>query len=274
MALLVDTQINQRLAHAPPLATGVRPNDFTGAESKIQAASLDLTIGGIYIPGVEEDKPGGAGLALNDHNLATGQTAVVKTKEELDLGADLAAVGFPPASLSLKGLLMTNPGHIDPGYNGPLHLTVINMSRVPFPLKVGDRILRVLFMPLDPHPDAPYNVRRPRTGRAAITPELLEKLSPDFVDVTARSTKIANDSVKRAQIWATVIPVIVAVLTVFGAPLVSGVKGDIDKLNLKMTAVETKLDLKSDLKALELRILKLEETAKAPTPTTPGSEPK
>jgi hypothetical protein len=107
MSLLVDKQINERLTGTLPLATEVPTNDFTRGDSKIQAASLDLTIGAIYIPGADVGTPGSANSPLVEHSLASGQTAVIRTKETLDLGSDLAAICFPPAGLSLKGLLMT-----------------------------------------------------------------------------------------------------------------------------------------------------------------------
>jgi deoxycytidine triphosphate deaminase len=167
MSILVDWQINDRLKLTPPLATHVTVDEFRNENSKIKAATLDLTIGGIYLPGTENCKPGGVYAPLAEHTLSQGRTAVIKTKEVLNLSADLAAVAFPPAGLSLKGLLMTNPGHIDPGYAGPLHLTVINMSHTPFPLSTSDRIIRVVFIKLDKEPKSTYADRHTSSAGAA-----------------------------------------------------------------------------------------------------------
>jgi deoxycytidine triphosphate deaminase len=262
MSILVDGQIRQRLGAASPLATNVSVEDFRKAWSKIQAASLDLTIGDIYIPGTEDDKPGGAYAPLREHALAQGHTAVIKTKEALDLGSDLAGIAFPPASISLKGLLTTNPGHIDPGYRGPLHLTVINMSRVPFSLKSGDRIIRVLFVPLSAQPEADYGARH-RSGMlpSPITPELLGRLSVDFLDVEKRASRIADGAVTKAQyraaLIATGIPVLVAFITLLGTIWTANLstKSDIQKLNNRVTVIETKLGEE----ALDERIRKLED---------------
>src|ERR1700722_13808446 len=218
MSLLVDNQIRDRIADTSSLATDVVLKDFAGSDSKIQAASLDLTVGEIFIPGTDPNKPGGVNSPKQDHALRTGQTAVIVTKEELHLGDDLAGVGLPPASLSLKGLLMTNPGHIDPGYCGRLHLTVINMSRISFPLKRGDRIIRVVFIALAGTPSAAYNNRHPGASGPIITAQLLDDLSADFVDVERRSKKIAKRAVRNAGILATIvsllIPFFVCLLTV------------------------------------------------------------
>jgi dCTP deaminase len=258
MSILVDWQINHRLTVAPPLATNVSAGDYQGSKSKIQAASLDLTIGEIFVPDTDNEKPGGAYSPLTEYALAEGHTAVIKTKEELHVGDDLAAIAFPPASMSLKGLLMTNPGHIDPGYRGALHLTVINMSKVPFPLKVDDRIVRVLFIGLEEEPRSSYQTRhagQPQT--TPITPELLQRLSVDFVSVEKRAQKIADEAVRKAQIWATAIPVVVAVLTIGGTWLAGSLtnKGDIQKLADRVTVIEAKLSQQ----ALDARLQKLED---------------
>jgi hypothetical protein len=139
------------------------------------------------------------------------------------------------------------------------------MSRVPLSLKANERIVRVLFLSLNPSPQAPFAFRHRSSAASAITPELLAKLSPDFVDVTARAKKIADESVKSAQIWATVIPVIVAIVMVFGSIWANSSKTEIDKLSERLAKVETKLNLEG----LEERIHKLEDATKKsiPAPT-------
>jgi dCTP deaminase len=256
MSVLADAQIRQHVTANPPLATNVDPADFTGPNSKIQASSLDLTIGEIYIPGTGSDDPGGANSPrLAGITLDIGQTAMIKTKEVLHLPPDLAGIGFPPASLSRRGLLIINPGHIDPGYRGPLHLTVINMSKVQFPLTPGQGILTILFSKVAQEPAAPYYARFPPGGAAVITNELLGKLSPDFVDVKDRAQKIADEAVKRAQIYAAGIPLLVALLTVIGALVANNwSKPELQALTNRVSVIEAK----GDLQALEARIRKLE----------------
>jgi dCTP deaminase len=263
MTVLVDHQINELLVGPQPLATHVPQNDYQGATSRIQAASLDLSIGGIFIPGTDPEKPGGAYTPLNEFSLAQGHTAVIRTKEELHLGPQLAGIAFPPASLSLKGLLMTNPGHIDPGYHGPLHLTVINMSRLPFGLKISDRIIRVLFVELGDEPDAPYNMRHPNVlPTSPITPELLERLSIDFLDVEKRASDIVDVAVRKAQLSAMAIPIVVAVITLIGSVLAANllVKSDIQKLGERVAGVESKQTLEDRVHKLEEGFTKLNTT--------------
>jgi len=57
MRLLVDHEINSALQSPDSLATDVEIRVFTAKASPIQPASLNLTIGGIFVPGTESGKP-------------------------------------------------------------------------------------------------------------------------------------------------------------------------------------------------------------------------
>jgi|SRR5579862_6801988 len=235
-----------------------------GAE--VEPASLDLTIGEIFIPDTQTTDWGGSGNGKHEHDLAQGHTAVIRTRERLRMRRDLAAIAFPPARASLRGLLMTNPGHIDPGYDGPLHCTVINMGHAIYPLRRGDKIMRVLFFELSQAAQT-----TPAAGIGAlgnmITTELLSRLSVDFVDVDKRSKTIANDAVSRATIRATVISALIPIglalitfiATAYFGPL-QGIKDDISKVQQNFSTTATKLDEQKDVYVLttELATLKIQ----------------
>jgi dCTP deaminase len=235
------------------------PTELTSAD--IRSTSLELTIGEIFIPGSAENDLGGSNRPKSAHNLDQGHTAVVRTREWLQMGARRAAVAFPPAHVSLQGLLMTNPGHVDTGYNGPLHCTVINMGHESYPLKRGERIMRALFFELD---DNAQGV--PGTGRAAatanpITTELLTRLSIDFVDVEKRAKSIADSAIStatwRATLIAALIPIGLALLTylatLYSSPLQT-IKDDIVKLRSDVTSAATKLEEKQDYYTLDTKL--------------------
>jgi hypothetical protein len=90
VTVLVDHQIDQLLAANPPLATNVPRGDFRGPTSHIQAASLDLSIGDIFIPGADGDKPGGSRSPHTRVSLREGRVAVIRTLESLAMPKDLA----------------------------------------------------------------------------------------------------------------------------------------------------------------------------------------
>src|SRR5690348_3710155 len=122
MSLLRDDEIIAAINVQPPAVPYIEgillPADPYSKESPVQASSVDLHIGNIYLPGVRETEPGGAKNPKHDYCLKTGETAVVTTLETLHLPPNVAGFGFPPSRVSFKGLLMTNPGHVDPGYEG------------------------------------------------------------------------------------------------------------------------------------------------------------
>jgi len=194
------------------------------------------------------------------HTLKQGHTAVVRTKEQLHLSNKRAAIAFPPSHVSLRGLLMTNPGHVDPGYEGPLHCTVINMGRLDYPLSAGDRIMRVLIFELDTPARASFSERAIAAGvdprSPQITSELLERLSFDFVDVEKRATDIANGAVLRAGFIAAAIPILVALVGWFAtvSPGIQSAREDIIKNRAQIDSMLPKLEEKSDVHQLEQKI--------------------
>jgi dCTP deaminase len=204
MKLLKDDELAKAIFQPGP---GVRalidpvPSNraFDTAESAIQPASLDLHLGEIFIPGADPDSSGEP-VARKELSLKTGQTAVLTTKEKVQLPPNIAAFGFPPARISAAGLLVTNPGHVDPGYTGPLHLTVINMGRQEFLLYEGLAILTVLFVELSGYVASDWQKRYGPPTETSLRKDLLSRLSPDFLDIENRATKIAARVVGDAEL--------------------------------------------------------------------------
>ncbi len=188
MKLLVDSELKDLYSG---VITGVpAPQSWTDAKSSVQPASIDLQIGTISVP---NEDPSQSPIKINKgrHSLPPGQTAVVTTLERLKMSPNLAAIGFPPSHVSVQGILMTNPGHVDPGYDGPMHLTVINMGRDSFELRIGDPIVTVLFFKLDADVTAGYSTRNPDP----LPDPDVNKLSRDFVSVEKRAKKIARNAI-------------------------------------------------------------------------------
>jgi deoxycytidine triphosphate deaminase len=155
---------------------GVKPPEkWDTANSPVQPSSIDLHIGSIFRPAQRTSKS--ATVATKELVLDPGATAMIRTAETLSMPGNIAAIGFPPSHVSVEGLLITNPGHVDPGYKGPMHLTVINMSRSGFTLRPMDPIVTLLFFQLDDKVSADYAMRNPEV-KADSTNETVNKLSP------------------------------------------------------------------------------------------------
>jgi len=219
--LLRDEEIYGLLQAKPPLVTNVaiNPPDYT-KDSWVQSASLDLHVGNIYVPETDPEEFGGTKNPKPNCVLEPGHTAVVETKESLELPSDVAAIGFPPSRVSARGLLTTNPGHVDPGYKGHLSLTIINMGRTAYELRGGDIILTLLLLKMSAASHAPYGARlggQP-TG-PAVSEDRMSRLSRDFLQVEARAEKVAKNEESKTRRWALVAPALIAAIAVAGTAL-------------------------------------------------------
>lgn len=268
MSLLNDEELAAAIGQQPPLVTHTR-TDYGRWNSKIQPASIDISIGKIFLPGAEGDAPGSDASPLQSHLLEQGQTAVVESLETLNMPPDLAAFGFPPASVSMNGLLMTNPGHVDPGFeNRKLRFTVINFGKRGFQLKAADPICTLLFLKMRKPPRVPYNEldvsEKPKEPNSYVG--LLQRLSHDFMDVDERSSKKAKDAVDRIDLktryrqifW----PAAVTILTALGAFGAFYILNPLKTLNDKVIALEARSasPTADQLRRLEERLRLLEET--------------
>ena len=115
-------------------------------KNQIQPASVDLKIGIIFrkeqrlsentsVESVTKyDEPG------KTIELAPGEIVTVLTQEMIKLPDNIAGTLFPPNSLSVQGVLILNPGHVDPGYFGRVTVRLINFKEANLPLTVGETI--------------------------------------------------------------------------------------------------------------------------------------
>ena len=67
------------------------------------------------------------------------------TLEEIRMPCDLCGTVFPINKHSSTGLLILNPGHIDPGYIGALSICAINLSNEVITLDLGEDIFTIVF---------------------------------------------------------------------------------------------------------------------------------
>jgi dCTP deaminase len=244
MKLLKDDQLKAFYAGETPVIAGApKLIDWTSAASPVQPSSIDLRIGKISVPS-ERTSQTPDKVTSGRYHLSPGQTAIVTTVECLHMPSNLAAIGFPPAHISVQGLLMTNPGHIDPGYDGPLHFTVINMSRDSIELRIDDAIVTLLFFELEEAVSADYRTRRPE---AAPDPDV-NRLSRDFLNVSIRARTIAKGEVRRA----TLVAGLVAAVLSLSAQFVPYYLGGIEETKRNEAVLEERVrTLQEKVKSLE-----------------------
>ncbi len=274
MTILSDvTLLRLAAVKTDPLVSGIESTDHGTKTSRVQPSSIDLTIGVIYQPGSETFVAGQAKAddryvvpAYSELILEPGQTAVVETAQTLKLPPNIAAIGFPPSAVSSNALLMTNPGHIDPGYHGTMKFTVINFGKTPYTLKVNDPICTTLFLQLDTAAAQPYaslanppGVQKPSNEPMDPTVRLLRRLSRDFVDIDTRINKGADESIRRAGLkleaskifWPTIAGIVTAGLSAAAILVSSNVFTPYRDVDRRVASLEGKVDATALQKALD-----------------------
>lgn len=272
--LLSDADLKQLLDDHPG-TVDPSPSIEPDVGGLMQAASIDLTIGMIYVPETDADKPGGVCNPRTDaYDLEAGGTVIVRTAQRINLPSTIAAIGFPPARVSRNGILMTNPGHIDPGYEGFLTFTLINMGRKDRELKVGSPIATLLFFALNTEPAADWKARGNVPTDSPVKQITLDKLTRDFLNVENRARAIAEDAEKRvrrtAQIWTSIAGAIVLLVPVITLIWNTWIVRDLDleALDDRVASIEQQIgELKLDdrISDVEETVNEIAESLKAPS---------
>jgi dCTP deaminase len=216
------------------------PANWYDKNSLVQPASIDLHIGKIYLPEIKKNKRGSIeNPKTNYHTLQPGETVLVEVDEMLNVPPDHAGFGFPPSSTAVKGILMTNPGHIDPGFRGHLTFTLINMGKDPFTIKCDDIIFTTLWVRLS------SSVEKDYYSRSAVVPGVKEEnvdvLSKDFLNVDKRSKEIANKRIALASTIALLISTLgLGVQYYFSSH--GAIKNEVTELSKKVAVIESKME--------------------------------
>lgn len=193
MTFLSNKQILEYQSSEHPILVGVS-DDFlkAGADGPLEACAVKLRIGEIYLaPQSSLSAVGSEDMVI----LKQGEMAFVLTHEEVCLPTNVGGLMFPKSGgIADRGILITNAGHIDPGYSGKLRYAIINMGNSNFPLRRGDFLVKVLFFLLG-EPAQPswsdLHDKIPPPSRAA-----LHALGRDFAAVEERISQVAARSVR------------------------------------------------------------------------------
>lgn len=186
-------------------------------KNQIQPSSLDLRIGLIYRPPLTEDHPVYSETGVS---LKPGETVVVETLEKIKLSNAYGSFGFPPAGLSQNSILMTNPGHIDPGYEGHLQFTLINMGRKDYVLSHNAVIVSLLVFKVD---EAAVGYKQLNGElESGPRPGVMQRLAPDFADFNGNVRQIVDkavdDKVRWQEVWVKFLaPILVGVIAALSA---------------------------------------------------------
>ena len=253
MKLLRDDEIQALVTQAQPLLKNFKaPKEWHAADSLVQPSSLDLHVGDIILPGVRSGQPGSVQKPRKSYALATGETAVVVTQETISMPSNVAGFGFPPTRISNRAVLMTNPGHIDPGYSGQLRFTLINMGREPCEIRQGEVVVTLLLVELSKAATCDYGQRNPNAASSAGLEEDVQRLGKDFLEVTNRAKAIATKAVVAAGIG---VPLLAALVSLLVALLQPNWKDPVNDLKTKVEVLSSE----RNAGAVERRVDRIEK---------------
>src|ERR1700733_11944722 len=138
MAVLSRVELEQGIREGRYVANPrVHGNDFPD----LQNASYDLTAGVAVwresgragLDGTTQTvfcvDPAIAGLHQPTVDLHPGQMMSIITREDLALPQNVCATVFSKNSIALNGIFAFNAGHVDPGYQGPIIIRLLNLRR-------------------------------------------------------------------------------------------------------------------------------------------------
>lgn len=109
---------------------------------RVRGCSVDLVVGTIFWDG--KIIPWDRVSPPQQITVPPGGIVGILTAEELELPADVCATAFAINALSSKGFLVLNPGHVDPGFSGPLSVKALNVRKVAIAIHQGEPIFTVI----------------------------------------------------------------------------------------------------------------------------------
>jgi len=215
MTVLSDQQI-EALINSKKLVTNVR------SLKHIRACSVDLTVGTLFWNSeiITFDKNHGP----RQIKVPPGGMIGMFTAEYLDLPEDICGTAFAINKQSSGGLLVLNPGHVDPGFKGPLTVKAMNIRQVPLVVQQGDLIFTVVFSKLTEKSTRPYgkNVDDVRDRERKYNQLTVEKSADSLsriIEVNRDGPFVGRDEVRSMiwKHWSTVLAMILSILAVLFA---------------------------------------------------------
>lgn len=251
-----------------PILSGIDEGD------QIESSSVDLTIESIFLPSTEKELKRNIDIQTvgkNKHSIKAGETAIIQVAQEFDMPKNIGGIVFPPNRLSKYGLLMTNPGHIDPGFKGKITVCLINMGGEKRTLQKGEKILTLLLFEVD-NTTPGFLLDEPSPG---VDREQLINLTKDFADLTRRMRREVYNTILTYSGGALAILSIFVVVILALVPMISGyiAAPNLEKITeykihkefiipLSNNVSSLKFELKDQQKNQDARISILDKTVK------------
>lgn len=172
-----------------------------------RATTYDATVGCIIQEGQE--------IAGSSFKLPPRGIVWVVSAETFEMPSDVTGLATLKTQWTHQGVLALNVGVIDPGWNGPLSATLVNLGNSPFTIRQGEPFFRILF-----HDHAIATVSPTIKSMDEYKNDTLLRsrlFSPTFLNMQNLTNEVA-DEVLRIPRWGfilTLVATVIAVLAIF-----------------------------------------------------------
>jgi deoxycytidine triphosphate deaminase len=214
MCLLSNIELAKHIFENDEIIIPAEDGDKHFERELLQPASIDITVGEIFIPPNADDDRKEVISFTNHFTLGVGSAVLIRSEQKFKLPPRIGGFVFPKnGHFALKGILITNFGHIDPGFEGHLKFTVINMGRETFDLEAGLPIASVVLFNLTSPANPSWQPRHDADDYAGQA----RRLPRVFMDFETTANRVARDQVRaewrareRLSFWATLATSIMA----------------------------------------------------------------
>ncbi len=166
MSVLSHKDIVEQCKLDPPL---IDPFDAKPLET-LYGAKYYLTVGDLILPNSECEGNRRSGILFfeeiekgkvgSQFELKPSQMITAYTKEQINLPNNICALLNAVNKKAREGLFLLNLGHIDPGWRGPLTVTMVNYGKKPIVLTAGEPIASITFFRLTTPVDENYMYKK------------------------------------------------------------------------------------------------------------------
>lgn len=187
------TNADPMVTDFPPKVTELLKSNPNGPHSPVQPTSIDIHVGLIDVPSTTQDNH-----QPSEYLLPPGHSVSICSHEIFHMPKNIGGAAFPLAGRQQKTLLMLNPGHIDPGYEGKLWFAFTNVGRSPVLIQKGEKIATVLFWQTSKDVASDFTARYGTEDRSRVPKQIREGLSGDTLMVDDRAREVAQEVVSES----------------------------------------------------------------------------
>jgi deoxycytidine triphosphate deaminase len=171
MPILSKKEIERRINAGELVRDPSRDDD---GNPVVEFASYDLRAGIVLWKDGETDKiiqlnfdETKDSLQQGSVTLLPGQMVFVITHEELKLPVGICGTVYSRNRLQKANILALNAGHVDPGFEGPIIIRLINLAAIPWSLPLGEAVFTVVFHTVKPEGPSHPPITKKQTLEAA-----------------------------------------------------------------------------------------------------------